>query len=127
MARFLHPNKRALRQWLEDEASTPDEIQANNKVDQHIATCERCASSIEALSAELPSKGEATAEVAGDASPTIQQALGTVLASPADLSERLERKVTARLDSRIMFDVVSDLFGAGVETSRLLLMEENDE
>ncbi len=123
MASLFHPNKRALRQWLNDEATTDKERQANDKVERHIATCERCASTIESMSAKpAENPGIDLTEEVG-----IRQALGTVLASPEDLTERLEQKVTARLDSRIMFDVVSDLFGAGVETSMLLLMEENDE
>ncbi len=121
MARFRHPNKRALQRWLDDEASTDKEVVATARVEQHIATCERCASAIESMSIHEDGNDNQTQ------ASSIQQALGTVLASPDDLTERLEQKVTDRLDSRVMFDVVSDLFGAGVETSRLLLMEENDE
>jgi len=98
-----HPNRRALRAWLAGEPS--------DGLDTHLASCRRCAGILEELDAE----GDPTA---------IGDALALVLAPPSDLSARLERRVTARLDSRVMFDVVSDLFGAGVETTRLLLTED---
>lgn len=98
---FGHPSREALRGWLDG---------ADSGIDDHIATCHRCASLLEEL--ESP---------AGTA---VGEALATVFQAPADLSERLERRVADRLDSRIIIEVVADLFGAGLETSRLLLMEE---
>ena len=98
---FRHPSKRALREWLEHGEDT--------SIDEHLATCQRCATELENLAEDGPSLGDA---------------LAMAFASPDDLTERLEQKVTARLDSRVMFGVVSDLFGAGLETSKLLLLEE---
>lgn len=108
---FRHPKRSTLQAWLAGEAAPG----VDAALDAHLASCRRCAGIIE----ELDGSGEVRLE--GDA---IGDALAAVLAPPRDLSDRLERRVTARLDSRIMFDVVSDLFGAGVETSRLLLTEE---
>lgn len=102
MRNFRHPSRRTLRDWLHGESDP--------KVDAHLATCQRCASVLEDI--------DAPGNLA------IGDALAAVLAPPDDLSDRLERRVTARLDSRVMFDVVTDLFSAGFETSRLLLMEE---
>ncbi len=101
MRRFRHPSRRDLQAWL--EGSRP-------AIDDHVATCERCAATLEELEAPtgIP----------------LAQALAEVYEAPSDLSERLERRVIDRLDSRVMFDVVTDLFGAGLETSRLLLTEE---
>jgi hypothetical protein len=53
--------------------------------------------------------------------------LAVALASPPDLTQRLERAVAAKLSSRQIMEVMADLFGAGVETTRLLLMEDVDD
>lgn len=101
MRRLRHPSAKVLRAWL--DGARPD-------LDDHLATCHRCATALEEL----------------DAPPSVPlaAALAAVYESPTDLSERLERRVNDRLDSQVMFDVVSDLFGAGMETSVLLLTEE---
>ncbi len=101
MRRFRHPSAKVLRAWL--DGARPD-------LDDHLSTCHRCATALEEL----------------DAPPSVPlaAALAEIYESPTDLSERLERRVADRLDSQVMFDVVSDLFGAGMETSVLLLTEE---
>ncbi len=101
MRRLRHPSSKVLRAWL--DGARPD-------LDDHLATCHRCATALEELEAPPPVP--------------LAAALAEVYESPTDLSERLERRVTDRLDSQVMFDVVSDLFGAGMETSVLLLTEE---
>lgn len=100
--RFFHPSRRALQEWLDhggDESLT-----------DHIDDCQRCASVIEQLT-----EGEEHA---------VGVALSAFFEPPADLANRLEEKVAARLDSRVVLGVVSDLFGAGVDTGKLLLFEE---
>ena len=101
MRRFRHPSRRDLQAWL--DGSLPS-------LDDHVTTCNRCAATLE----ELDAPAEAP--------------LGAILAeiyqAPVDLSERLTTRVADRLDSRVMFDVITDLFGAGLETSKLLLTEE---
>lgn len=99
---FRHPSKRALQEWLDHGESAT--------IDDHLAECQRCASVLEQLAAEED--------------PSLNDALAFAFATPEDFSERLEQKVTARLDSRVMLGVVSDLFGAGLETSKLLLLED---
>lgn len=99
---FRHPNRRTLQEWLEHGENT--------SIDDHLAGCQRCAATLEQLASE-------DELVLGDA-------LAIAFAPPADFSERLERNVTERLDNRVMLTVVSDLFGAGLETSKLLLLEE---
>ncbi len=103
---FRHPSRKALREWLE----ATEQDAADQKVDSHIDDCQRCAAVIE----DLDSSSDLS----------IGDALAAVYQPPADLSERLERRVAARLDSRVVLDVVSDLFGAGLETSKLLLTED---
>lgn len=97
-----HPGQLVLRQWL--TGSVDDDVE------RHIDTCRRCAAVLEDLDPV------ADAEI-GDA-------LAEVLAPPEDLTERLVAGVNARLSSRQVMGVVADLFGAGFETTRLLLMEE---
>lgn len=98
---FGHPSRDALQRWLDGTDDT---------LDDHVATCDRCATTLEEL--------ESASEEA------VAQALAVVYQAPGDLSDRLERGVADRLDSRVIFEVVADLFGAGLETSRLLLTED---
>lgn len=100
---FIHPSKKALRNWLWDPEGDP-------VLDDHLATCDRCSNTLEVL--EL---------VDGDIE--IADALALVLSSPTGLTERLEEKVIARLSSRQVLEVLGDLFGAGLETTTLLLSE----
>lgn len=104
---LFHPSRRALQAWLQGDSD-------DAKLDAHVAVCQRCAATLERL-ADEDAEGGAD-DLAG--------ALAVVLAPPADLPTRLEERVTQRLDSRVMFGVLSDLFAAGVETSRLLILEE---
>lgn len=101
-----HPGTPVLRQWL--TGSVDDDVE------RHIDTCQRCASILEDL--------DPTADT------EIGDALAEALAPPEDLTARLVAGVNARLSSRQVMGVVADLFGAGIETTRLLLIEEpNDD
>lgn len=96
-----HPTRATLQEWLDG---------ADNGIDDHVARCNRCATTLE--------------ELDSPAGPTLTEALAAVYEPPQGLSSRLERRVTHRIDSMVLMDVLTDLFGAGVETSKLLLMEE---
>ena len=85
--RFRHPSKKTLREWLAGEGSS--------EIDAHLDTCQRCSETLEQLD--------------GSDDLDIGDALAAILAPPSDLSDRLERRVAARLDSRMMFGVVTDL------------------
>lgn len=100
-----HPSRTVLREWLAG-VSEP-------QIDRHVDTCERCAATLEAL------------EPAPEA--PIGDALAIVLAPPEDLAQRLEEGVAAKLSSRQMMEVVADLFGAGLETTRLLMIGDPDD
>lgn len=104
--RFGHPSRRSLRDWLLG-ADDP-------KVDAHVATCEQCAVAIEIIEAE-------------ESDSAIGDALARALDPPADFGERLQQRVQERLDSRQVLGVMADLFGAGYETSKLLLTEGYDD
>lgn len=98
-----HPSKRTLQNWLNGEA-TP-------AVDNHVATCERCAAHLEGIS-EPRSDG------------AIAASLHRVLAPPTDFHAKIETRVVAKLDSRQVLGYMVDLFGAGVETTRLFLIDD---
>lgn len=101
----FHPGKRALQQWLAGES--------DGRIDTHVGTCRRCANVLE--------------DLARPSDPALTDVLALAFAPPDDLSGRLHERVAARLDSRVVLDVMTDLFAAGLETSRLLITEDFDE
>ncbi len=106
-----HPSADLLRRWLNtDEASDLPDVTA------HVDDCERCAAKLEQLDS---GSGDAFDHSA------IASALINLLAPPEGLSDRVEERVVNRLGSRQMAVVLADLFGAGFETSKLLLTEED--
>lgn len=107
MARFRrHPSKRALRDWLAGEV--------DEHVDEHVSQCERCSTDLEAL---------ATADTGSD----LRNALLAVLDPAPDLAPRVEAGVVARLEAREVFGYFADVFGAGWETTRLLVLDEPEQ
>lgn len=102
--RFRHPSKDRLRAWLTGADSDDAELEA------HIDDCERCSSVIEAI---------------GDMeiSAPLVSALAKVLAAPQNLPDRLETRVSAKLAGRELVGLMAEMFGAGMETSRLLIVE----
>lgn len=101
-----HPSKRALREWLTGEI--------DERVDLHVSICNRCSNDLEAL---------ATAET--DSS--LRDALLAVLDPAPDLVLRVEAGVIARLESRDVLGYFADVFGAGWETARLLMTDDDEE
>lgn len=101
-----HPRTSVLQAWLNSDAELP-------RVTAHVADCHRCANRIEQLAADDP-----------DAS-AVGPALVSLLDPPADLATRVEGNVTDRLTARQLAVVLADLYGAGLETSKLLLSEED--
>lgn len=108
--RFRHPSMVDLRQWLASDGGEPDDT-----ITEHIDSCSRCASLLE----ELESQDEPN--------PNLGEALSAALAPPTDLTDRLMEAVSNQLSSRQMLGVVADIFGAGLQTSRMLLVEEINE
>jgi hypothetical protein len=100
-----HPNDQVLQRWLNGEG--------DNDLDEHVTTCQRCATNLERL--EPPSED------------AIGEALAELLAPPVDLTERLQQGVAAKLSSQQVMNVIVDLFGAGFETSRLLMTGDDDD
>lgn len=114
-----HPRTAALEAWLAGTSHDAD-------VDAHLAHCQRCANLLE----ELEGGADTPAPLGFTSAPSpidVGQALAEALAPPADLTERLVARVNAKLSSRQVMGVVADLFGAGIETTRLLLIEDPDD
>ena len=104
MARFRrHPSKRALREWLAGDIDPG--------VDAHVSTCDRCSNDLEAL---------ATA----DLDSSLRNALLEALDPTPDLAVRVEAGVVARLEAREVLGYFADVFGAGWDTTRLLVTDE---
>ncbi len=102
--KFRHPSKEQLRDWLfSADGDDP-------KLEEHIDDCSRCSAVIIAL-------GEAEGE------DSVAAALSQVLAAPPDLPVRLEAQVSQRISGREFLGLMAELFGAGVETSRLLIVD----
>lgn len=99
-----HPSKRALRDWLAGDT--------NESVDQHVTTCDRCSTDLEALAS-------------ADTDSSLRDALLAVLDPPPDLVPRVEAGVIARLESREVLGYFADVFGAGWETTRLLVTDQH--
>lgn len=99
-----HPSKKVLREWLNGESE--------DAVDEHVSTCERCSNDLEALAA------------AETTDLSLREALSTVLAPPTDLAPRIEAGVIARLESRKVLGYIADLFGAGLETTRMFITDD---
>ncbi len=103
MNRLLrHPSSRELGRWLSGD-------EGGAEIDAHLAVCDRCAARLQAM--------DDTPEL------EISEQLTTLLAPPPDLTDRLERRVAAKLDTRRVLGVMADLFGVGFETGKLLLSE----
>lgn len=100
-----HPGRSALQAWL----SGADD----QDLERHLDDCQRCANTLEELDAT-------------DA-PTIGAALADALSPPGDLTERLVAGVNEKLSSRQIMGVVADIFGAGLETTRMLIIEEHND
>lgn len=101
--RFRHPSKDRLRDWLSGADDDPE-------LEAHIDGCERCSSVIEALGDDVLDE-------------PLGLALAQILAPPSDLSDRLQRRVNDRLSGREAVGLLAELFGAGLETGRLLIVE----
>lgn len=93
-----HPSTGALRDWLEG---------VTTELDAHIAECSRCATKIEMMQATEPT-------------PSFREMLIESLAVPADLPERLQGGISARIRARNDWLLVSELFALPFDTVRAM-------
>ena len=99
--RWFHPSNRKLERWLDDGESLD--------VDEHVATCSRCANRLE----EMASPG---AELGA--------ALQASLRAPDDLVQRLGVRMTQSMRNREDLRMFLELMGISWPTVRNLMTEE---
>lgn len=113
--RWRHPSRAALRRWLA--------VGADERTEQHVLTCERCAGRLEAMAG---SAAPGAVAPAADRSPQLRAALEAVLAAPPELNVRLAAQVHEQQQRIRLQDVVVDAVGGGFDTLRLLIGEQED-
>ncbi len=91
-----HPSKRRLTAWLEG---------GDDSIESHLADCERCATRLEDLS---------------QPSPSIRDALSTMLAPPDDLQPRLRAGISRRMQAREDMRLLVELMGLPWQTARAI-------
>lgn len=117
--RWRHPSRAALRRWL---AGGADE-----RTEQHVPTCDRCAGRLEAMAGTAtPGAAPGAVAPAADRSPQLRAALEAVLAAPPELNVRLTAQVHEQQQRIRLQDVVVDAVGGGFDTLRLLIGEQED-
>lgn len=98
-----HPGRRRLHRWVDGDEPG---------LDRHLDSCARCAGIVEEL----------------DPPPAaIRDALLTALRPPGDLIPRLERRIEKRVRNRREMRLLGELMMLPFETSRLLIIEEDDD
>lgn len=103
MMLFGHPRDAKLRRWLDAEEPA-------KRVDAHVARCERCSDRLLEL---------------GQPAPTLGAFLSEMLAPDVGLSDRLEGNIAAAVGTRSLLAWALDLYGAGLDTVRLLVEEDD--
>ena len=91
-----HPDREQLTLWLDG---------ASSEFNDHIDTCEVCASALSEL-------GPSSAE-------ELRPALLTLLQPPDDLHERVSERIAARLQNRRDSDLFGSLLGIPFEAGRI--------
>ena len=94
--RLFHPSRKRLHRWLEH---------GDAELDDHIAACHRCATTLESLAETEPALGDA---------------LRTLLAPPADLHPRLQSGMAAKMQARDDLKLLVELLGLPVQTLRAM-------
>lgn len=100
----LHPGNRRLLRWLEGG------VDAEPTVDEHVATCVRCANRLEELAQPLPELGTA---------------LSQSLSSPDDLVARLGARMNTSIRNREDLTLFFELMGVPFATVRNLMENES--
>lgn len=101
-----HPRDAALLDWL---SGAPDE-----RVDEHLDSCGRCADTLERLAEDAP---------VIDLVPALTEAL----AADAELEERVLEKASAAIAARQAGAAFFDLFGIGIETVKIVFNDEEEQ
>lgn len=100
---LFHPPRRRLVAWL--EGGEPD-------LDDHLATCARCADRLEAGAVAVG---------------PVADALLAILAPPTDLAPRLRSGIAARMQARADLAMLAQMLGVPRETLGLLAVPPTEE
>ncbi len=101
--KIMHPSSKELQAWLDGNGAP--------RVDKHLETCDRCAETLEN-------------QVGDNQTPTVHDALATVLKPTNDMTDQVAEAVRKRLDNREVLEIFGGLFASGVETTKILVTEE---
>ncbi len=102
-----HPKRQQLAAWLDGSHDT--------ELDDHLATCEKCASTLDQLS-----ESQLTEPTTGG--DRIGSALLTLLRPPDDLHERMSARLAERIQRRADLELLGSLLGVPREASELFLL-----
>lgn len=97
-----HPNKRQLSLWLDGQAPN---------YDSHVDECEQCSALLEDI---------VGIDLDNDDS-KIRPALLVLLEPPADLEDRVSRRIADRLQTTSDMELFSSLFGIPIDAARIFL------
>ncbi len=100
-----HPSRSRLQEWL----NTGEPL----GVGSHIEHCERCADRLEAIDLE-------NEPLRLDGSRSLRDALGELVAPPADLSGRILHGIERRSRADRELSLLAGLLSIGVDTARLM-------
>ena len=101
----MHPGDKRLLQWLEGgDGGDPT-------LDEHIATCERCATRLEELAHPLPA---------------LSDALSRSLQAPDDLVQRLGARMNTTIRGREDLQLFFELMGVPFATVRSLMEDDTE-
>lgn len=102
-----HPKKEQLTRWL-------DGLEDDPKLDQHLETCEICASSLNAISLSVSNDHPEPSDLG--------PALLTLLQPPEDLHERMSKRLAERLQRRQDIELLGSLLGVPRETGEIFMV-----
>ena len=103
-----HPSNKLLSSWLDGEIDLED-------YDEHINSCNRCASRLDKLTARI------SLDNVTPLSEKFRPALMAVLQPPEDLHERISARIAKRLQERDDITLFGSMLSIPVETSRVVI------
>ena len=104
-----HPKHDQLEEWLNG---------GHSDLDEHLATCERCASTLDHISLTVSNDDPEPSDIG--------PALLTLLEPPSDLHERISVRLAARLQRREDIELIGSMLGVPRETGELFMVAPNE-
>lgn len=101
--RWRHPSRRRLADWLDGDGTSA--------VDEHVATCARCANRLEELAEPVPA---------------LTSALNQSLQAPDDLVARLGVRMSRSMRNREDLALFMELMGIPWRTVQNLMTEDDE-